>query len=112
MRTLTGGKRRLPGIDQVGPLLEGGRKAAKGEVEHGTHEQGQHPALEFIGDEEFDVAARLPGRPKGPAVLHSPDRAIEVFDRKLQLRAVAGEAPREGLAVPFYVPHPLRPPTP
>ena len=67
--TLVCSARAAGRIDLVGALLEGGGEAVEGGVEHRAHQHRQHPALEFIGEEEPDVAGALGLRLEGPAVL-------------------------------------------
>src|SRR5258708_18617028 len=52
-------------IDLIGALLERRRQPRKRRVEHRAHQQAQHAALEFIGDEEADVANAVAFRLEG-----------------------------------------------
>src|SRR5690348_16118444 len=85
-------------IHLIRTALEGVGEAAEGGVEHGAHQQAERATLEFIRNEELDVAALLVDRPKGPAVVEPAERPVEVFDRNLQPRAVDDHAAREALA--------------
>ena len=55
--------RRLA-IDHVSTLFERGRKTLERGVEHGAHQHRQHPALEFIGKEEADIAGGVRSWPQ------------------------------------------------
>lgn len=82
----------------VSALLESGRKAAKGGVEHRPHQDGKRATPEFVVDEKFDIARPLFNWIKGPAVLHALKRAIEVFDQDLEIGPVERDATGKGLA--------------
>src|SRR5262249_28060819 len=61
-------------INLIRSLLERCREPCKGSVEHRAHQQRQHAALEFVSQEEADVAFGFGLRLKGPAVFKAGER--------------------------------------
>src|SRR6266542_6959755 len=94
----TGLHRHSPGIDHVGPPLEGRGKAAEGGIEHRAHQQAQRPALELIRNEKFHLAGLLAGRMKDPAVFEPAEGALEILDQDMQIGSVERDPGGEGLA--------------
>src|SRR5829696_1958410 len=91
-----GPDRALPAVDFVGPLLEGLDEGPEGLVEDRAHQETEGKTLEFVGDEELDLAPRAQ-RLQGPAVLQIAERPVHIFDKDTQPRAVERDAAREGL---------------
>src|SRR5215468_9573061 len=85
-------------INFVGTLLESGRKPAKGGIEHRSHEGRKSAAPEFVVDEKLNVARPIINRIKCPAVLHAPERTIEVFNQNIQMSSVERDATGKRLA--------------
>src|SRR6185437_13122179 len=75
-------------VHHVRALLERGGETRKRRIEHRTHQHGQHPAPELVGDEKADVAGVLAFRLEGPAVFEVRERSPEITDADLQVRAV------------------------
>src|SRR5438876_9186347 len=84
-------------VNHIGALLEGGRKPRKGCVEHRAHQDRQHAALEFIGEEESDVAGVVAFRLEGPAILQTAERPLQIFDQDFQVGLVQRYLTGEGL---------------
>src|SRR5579872_6995884 len=72
-------------VHLVRPLLERARESCKRRVEHRSHQHRQHPAPEFIGDEEGDVAGLLALWLERPAVLEAGEGAAKVTHVDLQI---------------------------
>src|SRR4051812_47553047 len=72
-------------IHHIRALLERSGKALEGGVEHGAHQQRQHPALELVGQEESDIAIGLGSRLEGPAVFKVAERAFQILHHDLQI---------------------------
>jgi hypothetical protein len=89
---------RLRTIDLVGAAFEGRGKAPEGGVEDAPHQEAERTVAEFVGEKKLNIAGRGAGRPKGPAVIHPPKRAFEIFDKDRQLGAIERDAAGEGLA--------------
>src|SRR6185437_11811065 len=69
--------RSLP-INNIGAFFERRGKALEGGVEHGAHQERQHPAFEFIGEEKADVAVGFRFGFEGPAVLEIAERPLQI----------------------------------
>src|SRR5437660_9943398 len=74
--------------DSIRPPLEGLGKAAERGVEHRAHQQPQRTALEFVRDEELDLALRVAERAKRPMIVKPAERTVEIFHVDLQARTV------------------------
>src|ERR1700722_5931400 len=81
MMRRVGGTRSTPlPVHDIRALLERRRKTRKGCIEHRAHQDRQHPALEFVGDEKPDVAGSLALRLKRPAVFQIGERPPQIAD--------------------------------
>src|SRR6185295_17608625 len=63
-------------VNRIRPLFERGGKALERGVEHRSHQHRQHPASEFIGQEESDVAIGFGFRLERPAVFEIAEWAL------------------------------------
>jgi 2-C-methyl-D-erythritol 2,4-cyclodiphosphate synthase len=90
-------RRDSPSIDHIRAALEGLGEFAESLVEHRAHQQAEHAAGEFVGDEEADLTAAL-DRLEGPAVLQIAERPIDIFDQDLEIGRVERDAAGEGFA--------------
>ncbi len=74
----------LPAIDEIGPFFERLGEFAERLVEHRAHQQPEHAAGEFIGNEEGDLASGFM-RLEGPAVFQIAEGPIDIFDQNLEI---------------------------
>src|SRR5947208_17197736 len=77
-----------PPVNLVRPALESLRKSPECLVEHRAHQHGKHAALEFVGDEELDIANLFADGMEIPAVLHPAERPIQIFNHYLEVRPI------------------------
>src|SRR6516165_6872199 len=97
-RTTSGsGDRSLP-INPVGALFERRGETLEGCVEHRAHQQGQHPALEFVSDIKPYLAGIVGLWLEGPTVFELAERPAQIFDQNVQIGTVQRHATCEGFA--------------
>src|ERR1044072_1983146 len=86
-----------PSISLVGTALEGLGEAPERGVKHRAHQHRKHAALEFVRDEELDIAKVIADRVEIPAVLHAAERDVQIFDHDVEVRPVERDTAGEGL---------------